>query len=139
MPKGEKHTGGPPPKGSKRGLGNLGPRNFEAAEKRARLKAAITLNTKLLPICVDYMLETMQSTTSTRFDKQAVCNAVLDRTFPKVTQNELTLKNAPPVLLMVEGGLGWPADRRATVEIPEAVAVRAGLPHNGNGNGASSA
>ena len=88
-------------------MGNLGNRELADQEKAARLKADRLLN-KATPLAVMTLIRILKNPKSTNIDKNHAATAILDRKLPKVTQSEMVLRGLRPILLQVEGGLGWP-------------------------------
>jgi hypothetical protein len=117
-------------RGNQNARGSLGPRNLDAKEKAARLKADRHLN-RITPLAVATLERILRCKKSTHMDLISASREVLDRKIPKLTSAEIALRDTTPILLRVEGGLGWPekiAKRMAGV----AIAVKHA---NGNGNG----
>jgi hypothetical protein len=126
-------------RGNQNARGSLGPRNLDAKEKAARLKADRHLN-RITPLAVATLEKILRSKSSTNMDLISASREVLDRKIPKLTSAEIALRDTMPILLRVEGGLGWPekiAQRMAGVTIP--VKSVNGNGHGANGNGGAGA
>lgn len=90
------------------GIGGQKPFTEDEALTRAQ---AVALGRSKLQLCVNTWVSILEAKSSTNMDRIMAAREIADRCgMPRRTESEIvTEKPLTPLLIMMEGGLGWPA------------------------------
>lgn len=100
---------------------------FIPASEREQLTEAKRLLREALPVAAERLARILKSPRTKPEVLERVFRLAADRCgLPPMTQIEATVAAAPPILLKIEGGLGWPAP--LSPEKSDAAGTPAGAP-----------